>query len=65
VRARRQWPHRAGAARGAGAPFAGPPPLARALYYAVEPGQTIPLEHYEAVAELLAYVYRLEQRAAS
>ncbi|RMD61134.1 MAG: flagellar biosynthesis protein FlhB, partial [Planctomycetota bacterium] len=41
------------------------PPLARALYYAVEPGQEVPVEHYEAVAEVLAYVYRLEGRAAS
>lgn len=34
------------------------PPLARALYKAVEPGQTIPLELFGAVAEVLAYVYR-------
>jgi flagellar biosynthetic protein FlhB len=52
-------------ATSSGVPIVERPPLARALYYAVEPGQTIPLEHYEAVAELLAYVYRLEQKAAS
>ena len=41
------------------------PPLARALYAHAEVGQEIPLEQYEAVAEVLAYVYRLEGRAAS
>jgi flagellar biosynthetic protein FlhB len=34
--------------------------LARALYKAVEVGQTIPVELYQAVAEVLAYVYRLK-----
>ncbi len=34
-------------------------PLARALYEAVEIGQMIPVELYKAVAEVLAYVYRL------
>lgn len=33
------------------------PPLARALYRAVEPGRVIPAELFRAVAELLAYVY--------
>lgn len=37
-------------------------PLARALYAAVEVGQEIPGEHYAAVAELLAYVYRIGER---
>jgi len=41
------------------------PPLARALYRNVEPGQEIPGDLYEAVAEVLAYVYRLEGRVAS
>ncbi|MCA9298650.1 MAG: EscU/YscU/HrcU family type III secretion system export apparatus switch protein, partial [Phycisphaerales bacterium] len=41
------------------------PPLARALYYGVEVGQSIRPEHYEAVAEILAYVYRLEERSAA
>jgi flagellar biosynthetic protein FlhB len=40
------------------------PALARALYAAVEVGQEIPQEQYQAVAEVLAYVYRLEGRAA-
>ncbi len=38
------------------------PPLARAIYWGVEVGQEIASEHYEAVAEILAYVYRLEGR---
>ncbi|MEC9374435.1 MAG: EscU/YscU/HrcU family type III secretion system export apparatus switch protein, partial [Planctomycetota bacterium] len=41
------------------------PPLARALYHNVEVGREIPADLYEAVAELLAYVYRLEGRMAS
>ncbi len=40
------------------------PPLARALYYGVRPGQEIPRQHFEAVAEILAYVYRLNGEAA-
>lgn len=48
-----------------GVPIVERPPLARALYAAVEPGQEIPVEQYEAIAEVLAYVYRLEGRAAS
>ena len=36
--------------------------LARALYEAVEIGQLIPVELYKAVAEVLAYVYRLKHR---
>jgi flagellar biosynthesis protein FlhB len=34
------------------------PPLARGLYKIVEPKQTIPVEFFGAVAEVLAYVYR-------
>lgn len=40
------------------------PPLARALYAEVDVGRAISPELYEAVAEILAYVYRLEGRAA-
>lgn len=39
------------------------PPLARALYRQVEVGQEIPVELYRAVAEVLAYVYRLMHRS--
>jgi flagellar biosynthesis protein FlhB len=35
------------------------PPLARALYASCEPGQEIPAELYRAVAEILAYIYKL------
>ena len=35
------------------------PPLARALYQAVEVGQEIPPHLYRAVAEILAYIYKL------
>ncbi len=40
------------------------PPLARALHATVELDQTIPPEHYKAVAEVIGYVMRL-RRAAS
>lgn len=42
-----------------GIPLVERKPLARALYAGVEVGQEIPQEHYAAVAEILAYVYRL------
>jgi len=38
------------------------PPLARALYKACEIGWEIPYELYQAVAEVLAMVYRLKER---
>jgi flagellar biosynthetic protein FlhB len=38
------------------------PPLARALYSAVEVGRAISPEFYKAIAEILAYVYRLMGR---
>ena len=37
-------------------------PLARALYASVEVGELVPAELYQAVAEVLAYVYRLKNR---
>lgn len=37
-------------------------PLARALYAATEVGDVVPGELYQAVAEVLAYVYRLKHR---
>ncbi len=39
------------------------PPLARGLYKAAEVGEMIPPEMYKAVAEVLAYVYRVTGRA--
>jgi flagellar biosynthetic protein FlhB len=38
------------------------PPLARALYDAAEVGSVISPEFYKAIAEVLAYVYRLMGR---
>lgn len=39
-------------------------PVARLLYKMVEVGQQIPDDLYQAVAEILAYVYQLNQKAA-
>ncbi|MBQ1336673.1 MAG: flagellar biosynthesis protein FlhB, partial [Selenomonadaceae bacterium] len=38
-------------------------PLARALFFSVEIGDIVPPELYQAVAEVLAYVYRLKHRS--
>lgn len=38
------------------------PEVVRALYRQAEPGQEIPLELYQAVAEIIATVYRLEKK---
>ncbi|MCO7125981.1 flagellar biosynthesis protein FlhB [Sporolactobacillus shoreicorticis] len=38
-------------------------PLARALYHHLEIGDSIPEEFFKAVAEILAYVYRLKGKA--
>jgi flagellar biosynthetic protein FlhB len=42
-----------------GIPVVENPPLARALYQSVAIGQEIPAHLYKAVAEILAYIYRL------
>jgi len=47
-----------------GIPLVERKPLARAIYSSVEVGQEIPEEHYAAVAEILAYVYRLSGKMA-
>ncbi|AME04074.1 flagellar biosynthesis protein FlhB [Selenomonas sp. oral taxon 136] len=47
-------------AREARVPIIENKPLARALYAAVQIGDAIPQELYQAVAEVLAYVYRLK-----
>jgi len=39
------------------------PPLARALYAAVPVGHFVPANLFHAVAEILAWVYSLRQRA--
>jgi flagellar biosynthetic protein FlhB len=47
-----------------GVPIVERKPLARALYAQVKVGQEVPPDFYKAVAEILAYVYRLDQSAA-
>jgi flagellar biosynthesis protein FlhB len=41
------------------------PPLARTLYASVDVGKMIPEELFQAVAQLLAYVYRIASRRAT
>jgi flagellar biosynthetic protein FlhB len=38
------------------------PPLARALYAGVDLDQEVPSEHYEAVAQVISYVFNLKNR---
>mgnify|MGYP003385912749 CR=1 FL=1 len=38
------------------------PPLARTLYKVIEINETIPPEHYKAVAEVISYVFRLKKK---
>lgn len=49
-------------AREASVPIVENRPLARALYASTEVGDMVPAELYQAVAEVLAYVYRLKHR---
>ncbi len=42
-----------------GVPIVENPPLAQALYKAVDVGQEIPAHFYKAIAEILAYIYRI------
>jgi len=51
-------------ARGHGIPLVENKPLAQVLYRTVEVGREIPENLYQAVAEVLAYVYRLRPRSA-
>jgi flagellar biosynthetic protein FlhB len=39
------------------------PPIARALYAAVDIDEEIPPEHYKAVAEIISYVFKLKRKA--
>jgi flagellar biosynthetic protein FlhB len=48
-------------ARGNGVPVLSRPPLARALYKHVKEGRAVPANLYRAVAEVLAYVYRVRR----
>jgi flagellar biosynthetic protein FlhB len=52
-------------ARAYGIPIVEAPPLARALYRQVEPGNAIPSHLYRSVAEVLAYIWRLEEHKKS
>ncbi len=38
-------------------------PLAQALYKSVEPGQEVPPDFYQAIAEILAYVYEISGKS--
>jgi flagellar biosynthetic protein FlhB len=49
------------AAREAGVPLVSNPPLARALFR-LEVDTEIPAEHYQAVAEIIAFVWRARAR---
>ncbi|HKE13345.1 MAG TPA: EscU/YscU/HrcU family type III secretion system export apparatus switch protein [Kofleriaceae bacterium] len=49
-------------ARRAGVPILERPPLTRLIYKLVPEGREIPAQLYQAVAEVLAYVYRLRER---
>jgi flagellar biosynthetic protein FlhB len=42
-----------------GVPIVENPPLAQALYKSVDVGQEIPAHLYRAVAEILAYIFKL------
>ncbi|WP_029008739.1 flagellar biosynthesis protein FlhB [Azospirillum halopraeferens] len=44
-----------------GVPIVENPPLARALHASAEVDATIPLQHYQAVAEVITYVLRLKR----
>jgi flagellar biosynthetic protein FlhB len=46
----------------AGVPVVEDPPLARALYATVDVDETIPREHYEAVAKVIGFVMQAAQR---
>jgi flagellar biosynthetic protein FlhB len=52
-------------ARAGGIPIVENKPLARAMYDKVQPGFPIPVEFFTAVAEIMAYVYRLRNRSAA
>jgi flagellar biosynthesis protein FlhB len=51
-------------AREAGVPLVENVPLARGLFKSASVGDEIPVELYQAVAEVLAYVYSLKRRRA-
>lgn len=52
-------------AREHGIPIVENKPLARAMYDKVDPGLPIPVEFFTAIAEIMAYVFRLKNRSAA
>jgi flagellar biosynthetic protein FlhB len=52
-------------AKDSGVPLVENPPLAQALYRAVDVGREIPEDLYRAVAEVLAYVFKLRRSGAA
>jgi flagellar biosynthetic protein FlhB len=52
-------------ARHAEVPIVEDPPIARLLYRTAKVGKEIPVALYQAIAEVLAHVYRLDRRRAS
>jgi flagellar biosynthetic protein FlhB len=52
-------------ARWDGIPIIENPPLAQSLYHTVEVGQVIPEKLYAAVAEILAYIFRMNAQQAA
>lgn len=52
-------------AMGSGVPLVERKELARALYRNVEVGQEVPPEYYSAIAEILAYVYRMNGKMSA
>jgi flagellar biosynthetic protein FlhB len=51
-------------AREAGVPVVENKPLARSMFDKVNVGDDLPMQFFSAVAEILAYVYRLRRAAA-
>lgn len=51
--------------RGLGIPIVEAPPLARAVYRHVEPGEHVPVALYRACAEVLAYVWKMQRWRAT
>jgi flagellar biosynthetic protein FlhB len=48
-----------------GIPIVENKPLAQNLYSTVEVGHEVPSSVYQAIAEVLAYIYRMKGRAAA
>jgi flagellar biosynthetic protein FlhB len=52
-------------AEAAGVPVVEDPPLARALFAAVDIDETIPPKHYEAVAKVIGFILNAGRRAVA